>query len=86
VAVKVGDRVTKGQEVGRLGNSGSTTAPHLHFHVMSSTQPLTATNLPFEIEAFDLQGTAEESGFVPAPDAGPRTDELPLIESVVRFP
>jgi hypothetical protein len=86
VAVKVGDRVTKGQEIGRLGNSGSSTAPHLHFHVMSSTQPLTATNLPFEIEAFDLQGTAAESGFVPASDAGPRTDELPLIDSVVRFP
>lgn len=43
-------------------------------------------NLPFEFEKFDLQGTADPAGFIPVPDAGPRTDELPLISSVIGFP
>ena len=30
--VSVGDRVSGGQALGRVGNSGDTTEPHLHFH------------------------------------------------------
>ena len=86
VTVKPGDKVTKGQEIARLGNTGSTTEAHLHFQVMAGPQPLTAMNLPFEIEKFDLLGTGDPAGFIPAPDAGPRTDELPLISSVISFP
>ena len=33
VAVKVGDRVRTGQLLGRCGNSGNTSEPHVHFHV-----------------------------------------------------
>lgn len=32
VTVAVGDRVEAGEVVGRVGNSGQTTAPHLHIH------------------------------------------------------
>jgi murein DD-endopeptidase MepM/ murein hydrolase activator NlpD len=31
--VKVGDRVRAGQEIGRCGNSGNSSEPHLHYHV-----------------------------------------------------
>jgi hypothetical protein len=34
--VKQGDRVAAGQEIGRVGNSGDSFWPHLHFQVMSS--------------------------------------------------
>lgn len=34
--VKKGDRVAVGQEIGRVGNSGDSFWPHLHFQVMSS--------------------------------------------------
>jgi hypothetical protein len=33
VAVSPGDRVQRGDRIGRCGNSGNATEPHLHFHV-----------------------------------------------------
>jgi hypothetical protein len=56
VKVKVGDRLTTGQVLGNLGNSGNTDAPHLHFHVMSSPDPLLSNGLPFVIKSFTLDG------------------------------
>jgi Peptidase family M23 len=32
VLVKVGDRVSTGQPIGKVGNSGATSEPHLHIH------------------------------------------------------
>lgn len=34
VAVSVGDRVTSGSLLGRVGNSGNTSEPHLHIHAV----------------------------------------------------
>jgi murein DD-endopeptidase MepM/ murein hydrolase activator NlpD len=52
VRVRAGDRVARGQVVGRVGNSGNSTAPHLHYHLMdgpllfrSDGLPATFTNL-----------------------------------------
>ena len=36
IRVKVGDVVTPGMEIGRCGNSGRSTVPHLHFQVQRS--------------------------------------------------
>jgi len=33
-----GDRVKQGERIGALGNSGSSDAPHLHFHLMDGAQ------------------------------------------------
>lgn len=54
VAVKPGDRLTAGQVIGNVGNSGNTTAPHLHFQVMSSPDPLGSNGLPFVFDDFRL--------------------------------
>jgi murein DD-endopeptidase MepM/ murein hydrolase activator NlpD len=39
VAVRAGDRVRAGQPVGRVGNSGNTTEPHLHIHAETGPYP-----------------------------------------------
>jgi Peptidase family M23 len=53
--VKPGDRVRRGQVIGRLGNSGNSTEPHLHFQVMNGPQPLASDGLPFLLAAWTRQ-------------------------------
>ncbi|OLC58447.1 MAG: hypothetical protein AUH76_17255 [Candidatus Rokubacteria bacterium 13_1_40CM_4_67_11] len=54
VKVVRGDRVEAGQELGRLGNTGNTSGPHLHFHVMAGPSPLGSNGVPFVFSAFGL--------------------------------
>lgn len=96
VAVKVGDHVKAGDVIGHLGNSGNTSAPHLHFHVMDGPSPLASNGLPFEIEGFQSAGMLQpEDGFFEKGDPGkidrswfpgPHRNELPLENEVVDFP
>lgn len=84
--VKVGDKVAKGKVVGRLGNSGNSSGTHLHFQLQRSPAAHLGDNVPFEISTFTFLGSvAEASGFTPGPNAGPRTDQLPLAGDVVGF-
>ena len=46
IRVKKGDKVKQGQVLGLLGNSGNSTAPHLHFQLMKGADFLTARGLP----------------------------------------
>ncbi|MFD5200307.1 M23 family metallopeptidase [Streptomyces sp. NPDC058375] len=45
--VKAGDTVRAGQRLGRVGNSGNSTEPHLHFHLMDGPDPDSARGIPF---------------------------------------
>ena len=36
IVVKVGDKVTRGQLLGRCGNSGNSSEPHVHYHLQNS--------------------------------------------------
>jgi hypothetical protein len=54
VKVKPGDRLTTGQVIGSVGNTGNSDAPHLHFHVMSTPDPLRSDGLPFVFSSFEL--------------------------------
>ncbi len=40
VHVKKGDKVTKGQMIGTIGNTGTSTAPHLHYEVRINDRPV----------------------------------------------
>ncbi len=97
VAVKAGDTVTKGQIIGRTGNSGSSTGSHLHFQMMDRPSALLANGVPYVFDAFTLTGRgpalanllASNPATDPVPidtaGAGPRTDQLPLSSDVVEF-
>jgi len=94
VTVNVGQRVRRGQVLGRLGNSGNTNAPHLHFHVSDSASFGGSEGDPFVIDSFDLIGetTAERAitegaalDVSPTPKRS-RHRQLPLDGMIVRFP
>jgi hypothetical protein len=82
VAVKVGDRVARGQVLGQVGNTGNSTMPHLHFHVMDGPSPLGSDGLPYRLDRFDLEGTTDLSSdnptFQPTPPPNRRRDRLPM--------
>jgi hypothetical protein len=94
MTVKVGDRVKTGQVLAKLGNTGNSDAPHLHFHIMDSPSPLGSNGLPFQFTAFTARGTVtdEEALFAgqpvsaAAPPSGVHRDELPLNQQVIDFP
>lgn len=70
VKVKPGDRLTTGQVLGNVGNTGNSSAPHLHFHVMSAPDPLRADGLPFVFRSFRLTDRLANMAAVDALEAG----------------
>lgn len=54
VAVTPGARLSAGQVIGAVGNTGNSSSPHLHFHVMSTADPLRSDGLPFVYTEFRL--------------------------------
>ncbi len=54
---KVGERVHAGQVLARLGNSGNTDAPHLHFGIHDGPSVFSADSLPFVFSSFIVAGT-----------------------------
>lgn len=56
ISVNEGDTVKRGDRLGLVGNSGNTSAPHLHFHVMDGPSPLTSEGVPYQIDAFATRG------------------------------
>ena len=56
IQLHVGDHVRQGQKLGQLGNTGNSSAPHLHFQVMDRPSSLDDTSLPFVFDHMNLEG------------------------------
>lgn len=54
IEVSAGERVKKGEVIGRVGHSGNSFAPHLHFQLMDSSDISTAKGLPFVFEKYEV--------------------------------
>lgn len=96
--VRKGDIAKKGQVIALLGNSGNTTGPHLHFHVIHGKSPLGSDGVPYVIDSFTVRGTAisdsglqnelergEVAKIKTATDDGPCKMKMPADLSVVDF-
>jgi hypothetical protein len=96
--VHAGDKVKRGQELGLVGNTGNSVAPHLHFQVMDGPLSLASNGLPYKIDDFTVIGEtagteafdkAESEGTVlaitPIVPAQQVKNGLPLDQRIVTF-
>ena len=97
--IVVGTVVKRGARIGSVGNTGSSTAPHLHFQVMNSPSVLDAIGLPFVFDRQILEAavsgtanqtnTAYESGarvtFVAAAPSSMQADRMPIEGQVFDY-
>jgi hypothetical protein len=101
VEVEVGDEVQAGDQLGLLGNTGNSSAPHLHFHVMAGPSPVGSDGLPYVLDSFLLAGVADgseaqfdaalsegEASFPSRSELDPveHEMELPLDNTILNFP
>ena len=56
VAAHAGETLHAGERIGEVGNTGSSTAPHLHFQVMDRPSLLNAVGLPFVFDRQVVEG------------------------------
>ena len=89
VRVKLGDQIKTGERLGSLGNTGNTSAPHLHFGLIDGRGLLSSDSLPFVIDRFTFGGQAELTASFPdvAITGTPRPvrNAHPLTNSIADF-
>jgi len=97
VAVEIGDQVATGQSIGRLGNSGNSIGPHLHFGLIDGPNPLTANSVPMVIDRYSLTGSVDPASLFAAlgdPEAlalqrdatpQPQSGTLPMNMAITDF-
>jgi len=59
-AVRKGARLSTGELIAHVGNSGNSAAPHLHFQVQDGPVHIDATGLPFVFDTQLFEGRAPE--------------------------
>lgn len=84
--VRPGDRVRRGAVVGLVGNSGNSTEPHLHFHLMDGPSPLGGQGIPYVHESFAVVGRCRGLAGSCESASETRRGEMPFANVLVRYP
>ena len=65
VNVRLGQRVRRGQRLARVGNTGVSGAPHLHFQLTDGPDPIASDGRPYAFGSFRLDGHGDQHRAVP---------------------
>jgi hypothetical protein len=84
IKVRVHDHVRRGDVLARLGNSGNSTGPHLHFQLTDGNSVLQSEGVPFVFEKFTYLGPGSEYEVDKHPSV-PRERSIPGNNDVVEF-
>ena len=89
--MKVGDVVKAGAPLAKLGNTGPSLGPHLHFGLLDTPDLFTGRSLPFVLDSYTLVGTvdfetSEGDRLVISPDARQVRSAYPLYGGIQNFP
>ncbi|WP_199098083.1 M23 family metallopeptidase [Dyella sp. ASV21] len=90
--VKPGDHVHRGDTLAKLGQSGNSAAPHLHFQLSNATTFEGSEGVPYVFDRFVFLGAESEAQLFgqgepwKATTADPRRAQMPLNDVVIQFP
>ena len=81
--VKVGDVVQVGDVLGHVGNTGSSTEPHLHMHIDDRPSFLAGNGVPYEFASGEASGPVAANVRSPAPSASARSDRSSRLKTII---
>jgi len=89
ITVKPGDSVRRGQLLAKVGDSGNSNQPHLHFQVMDGPSPLAASGVPYGFDNMVVREgavSADHTGIEVSSKPVTVFNQLMINDSVVDFP
>ena len=91
LTVKVGDVVKAGALLAKIGNTGPSLGPHLHFSIADKPDFVAGRSLPFVFDSFTSVGTVDfyaskGDHLVVLPNSRQVRSAYPLVGSIQNYP